>query len=74
MTDVDGWVEDKRNQMVSNGIRVATQDFGKVPYLLRGLCEVSAVEVEREGSKRFESCVSVMGGRAKESRVACSMS
>ena len=74
VTDVDGWVEGKRRQIVSHGIRVATQDFWKVPYLLRGLCEVSAVEVEREGSKRFENGVSAMGGRANVSRVACSMS
>ena len=67
-------VKDRQNQRVSHGIRMSTQDFWKVPYLLRGLCEVSAVEVERDGSKRFESCVSVIGGQADVSRIACSVS
>jgi hypothetical protein len=30
------WVKDRKNQRVSHVIRVATQDFGKVPYPLRG--------------------------------------
>ena len=31
------WVKDRQNQRVSHGIRVATRDFGKVPYLLMGV-------------------------------------
>ena len=74
MTDVDGWVKAKRRQIVSKGIRVATQDFRKVPYLLRGLHEVSDMGVMDDGSKRFAWRVSAGDRRADVSRIACSVS
>jgi hypothetical protein len=74
VTDVDGWVKAKRRQIVSKGIRVATQDFRKVPYLLRGLHEVSDMGVMDDGSMRFTWRESAEYGQADVSRIACSVS